>query len=134
MSARRSSSPPTAPGRATSPLPNNPSPICNRRFCSELVPVKDNYLMLEEELKFDVDEDFTLPAIAGMRSKGRKRLLATYFDTADLRLARSGATLRHRVGDLQPWTVKLDSGVPGARHEISMTGPRVKPPADLVWL
>ena len=90
--------------------------------------------MLEEELKFEVDDNFSLPAIRGLRLKGRKKLLATYFDTADLRLARCGASLRHRVGDELPWTVKLPTGVPGVRHEISMTGPRVKPPVDLVWL
>lgn len=89
---------------------------------------------MEEELKFDVGDDFSLPAIRGLRSKGRKKLVATYFDTADLRLARCGATLRHRVGDELPWTVKLPTGIPGVRHEISMPGPRVKPPADLVWL
>lgn len=90
--------------------------------------------MLEEELKFDVADGFSLPAIRGMRSKGRKKLIATYFDTADLRLARCGASLRHRVGDELPWTVKLPTGVPGVRQEISIAGPRVKPPAELVWL
>src|SRR5688572_3466341 len=90
--------------------------------------------MLEEELKFDVDDGFSLPAIPGMKFKGRKKLVATYFDTADLRLARCGASLRHRVGDELQWTVKLPTGVPGVRHEISMAGPHVKPPADLVWL
>jgi CHAD domain-containing protein len=93
-----------------------------------------NVLMLEEELKFDVEDDFALPRIPGLRLKGRKKLVATYFDTADLRLARCGASLRHRVGDELPWTVKLPTGVPGVRHEISMAGPRVRPPADLVWL
>jgi len=90
--------------------------------------------MLEEELKFEVDDDFSLPVIKGLRSKARKKLVATYFDTADLRLARSGASLRHRDGDPLPWTVKLPTGVPGVRHEISMAGPKVRLPADLVWL
>lgn len=89
---------------------------------------------MEEELKFDVDDDFSLPPVRGLKPKGRKKLVATYFDTPDLRLARCGASLRHRVGDELPWTVKLPTGVPGVRHEISMAGPRVKPPADLVWL
>ncbi|HEX6683563.1 MAG TPA: CYTH and CHAD domain-containing protein [Candidatus Limnocylindrales bacterium] len=90
--------------------------------------------MLEEELKFDVDEDFVLPDVDGLTAKGHKKLTATYYDTADLRLARSGATLRHRVGDELPWTVKLPSGVPGVRHEISSAGLKTRPPADFVWL
>lgn len=90
--------------------------------------------MLEEELKFDVGEDFALPAVEGLAATGHKKLTATYYDTADLRLARSGATLRHRAGDELAWTVKLPSGVQGVRHEISTAGPKTRPPADLAWL
>ncbi len=45
------------------------------------------------------------------------RLAATYFDTADLRLARWGVTVRHRTSvpatSEQPWTVKLPAGPGG---------------------
>ncbi|GAB3801085.1 CYTH and CHAD domain-containing protein [Micromonospora zhanjiangensis] len=61
-------------------------------------------------------------------------LTATYYDTADLRLARAGVSLRHRRGDAEPWTVKLPAGPVGVRHEISRTGRRSTPPAELVEL
>ena len=65
--------------------------------------------MLERELKLNVPADFRLPdlscgdldAIAG----ARRYLDAVYFDTADLRLARWGCSLRHRTDE--GWTVKL---------------------------
>src|SRR5204863_8262446 len=55
-----------------------------------------------------------------------KKLDATYYDTRDLRLARVGVSLRHRVGDDPPWTVKLpdgDSGPVMSRREIPFDGP-----------
>jgi CHAD domain-containing protein len=64
---------------------------------------------------------------------------ATYYDTADLRLARSGITMRHRSGEPGPaWTVKLpeaDQAPALARREIGFTGPPEHIPdqaADLV--
>ncbi|MEV4416909.1 CYTH and CHAD domain-containing protein [Catellatospora sp. NPDC049609] len=64
---------------------------------------------------------------------------ATYLDTADLRLARAGAWLRHRTGDEPPWTVRLPrtaerTVVPGTRQEISRPGGPGCPPEELVWL
>src|SRR5690242_14033432 len=97
--------------------------------------------MLEEERKFDVDPGFSLPDLArALPADGRVlsspavTRRATYFDTADLRLARSGASLRFRKGDPQPWTAKLPTAVPGTRIEISRPGPMGDPPADLVAL
>src|SRR3989442_15762430 len=55
-----------------------------------------------------------------------KKLDATYYDTRDLRLARAGVSLRHRVGDDPPWTVKLPDGESGpvmSRREIPFDGP-----------
>src|SRR5205085_10151696 len=55
-----------------------------------------------------------------------KKLDATYYDTKDLRLARAGVSLRHRIGDEQPWTVKLPEGEGGpimARREFPFDGP-----------
>src|SRR5207302_8559473 len=64
---------------------------------------------------------------------------ATYYDTAELRLARNGITLRYRSGeDGPPWTVKLPEGSSAAalrRSEVSFDGaPGPVPPraADLV--
>lgn len=69
----------------------------------------------ERELKFEAGHDVALPELTALVPGGRvaarpaKRLETTYFDTADLRLARWGVTLRHRVedGDGPVWTVKL---------------------------
>jgi CHAD domain-containing protein len=56
-----------------------------------------------------------------------RRLDATYYDTADLRLARSGVTLRYRAGESGPaWTVKLPEAGPETelvRREIRVEGP-----------
>ncbi|GAA5182114.1 CYTH and CHAD domain-containing protein [Rugosimonospora acidiphila] len=94
--------------------------------------------MLEEERKYDVDPGFTLPDLAGaLPARARVvplpavSLRATYYDTADLRLARAGASLRFRRGDEQPWTVKLPTQVPGVRHEISDAGRPGRIPAEL---
>ncbi|WP_422770912.1 CHAD domain-containing protein [Plantactinospora sp. WMMC1484] len=97
--------------------------------------------MLEEERKYDVDPDFTLPEFSGALPDGVRvvelspvTLTATYLDTADLRLARAGVSLRHRRGDELPWTVKLPADSPGVRHEISRPGRRKSPPAELTAL
>jgi CHAD domain-containing protein len=67
------------------------------------------------------------------------RLDATDYDTADLRLARSGITVRHRGGESgPPWTVKLpddDRGADLVRREFRFDGPIDQVPAaaaDLV--
>ena len=77
--------------------------------------------MLEEERKYEVDAAFGLPDLTDcVPDGGRARSLrppqtlrATYYDTADLRLARAGASLRFRRGDDEPWTVKLPTDAPG---------------------
>ncbi|MEU7821090.1 CYTH and CHAD domain-containing protein [Catellatospora sp. NPDC049133] len=96
-------------------------------------------MTLEEERKYDVSPSFVLPelAVADARPAARAAvtLTATYFDTAGLRLARAGASLRHRVGDALPWTVKLPTAVPGVRQEISLAGgDPSSPPEALTWL
>ncbi|MEV6525609.1 CYTH and CHAD domain-containing protein [Longispora sp. NPDC051575] len=93
---------------------------------------------MEEERKFEVDEAFTLPAELlddpAVFALAPVRLRATYFDTADLRLARAGASLRFRTGDAEPWTVKLPTDLPGIRHEVSLAGPSGRVPAELADL
>jgi CHAD domain-containing protein len=96
---------------------------------------------MEEERKYEVSPSFALPELAGCLPDGGQivarepvTLSATYHDTADLRLARVGASLRHRRGDAQPWTVKLPTGTAGIRHEISRPGRPGVPPPDLVAL
>jgi CHAD domain-containing protein len=71
---------------------------------------------IERELKLAVPGSFMLPdltedgfGIIEMRELPDLDLRSTYYDSADLRLARSGATLRYRTGeeDGPIWTVKL---------------------------
>ncbi|MGC5289745.1 CHAD domain-containing protein [Micromonospora sp. DT231] len=97
--------------------------------------------MVEEEQKYEVDDAYVLPDLAATAPAGGRiralppvTLVARYLDTVDLRLARAGASLRHRRGDELPWTVKLPTGTPGVRHEISRPGPKGQPPPDLVEL
>ena len=63
-----------------------------------------------------------------------RHLDATYYDTADLELARWGVTLRHRSGDPgRAWTLKLPDHVGGeliAREELTFDGPEDAPPAE----
>jgi CHAD domain-containing protein len=88
--------------------------------------------MIEEERKYEVPALFVLPGLRACVPKGGRviarppvTLRATYYDTADLRLARAGVSLRYRSGDDDtagavqlPWTVKLPTGIAGSRHEI----------------
>jgi CHAD domain-containing protein len=64
----------------------------------------------ERELKLAASPDFRMPSIYGLvgptvRQAPPERTDTTYYDTPDLRLARWGASLRHRPGE--GWTVKL---------------------------
>ncbi|HKZ29204.1 MAG TPA: CYTH domain-containing protein, partial [Acidimicrobiia bacterium] len=65
--------------------------------------------MLERELKLNAPTEFRLPnlSIGGLDAlaTARRYLDAVYYDTADLRLARWGCSLRHRTDE--GWTVKL---------------------------
>ena len=71
----------------------------------------------ELEAKLIAPDELRLPDLSGLvkgatavRLPGR-HLEATYYDTAELRLARNGITLRYRSGeDGPPWTVKLPEG------------------------
>jgi CHAD domain-containing protein len=94
----------------------------------------------EREVKLAAWGGFTLPALDDLgpdvtvEPLRKKKLDAQYYDTRDLRLARAGVSLRHRVGDDPPWTVKLpddDSGPAMNRREIPFEGPAgtVPPPA-----
>lgn len=85
---------------------------------------------LEREVKLGVWPGFKVPVLDGIvegsstRPLADRRLEATYYDTSDVRLARSGLTLRHRRGEGDAvWTLKLpdDGGVQGglARRELS---------------
>jgi hypothetical protein len=91
---------------------------------------------LEIEQKFDVDTDFRRPGRPALeqRLRGERgerisaadpvlhRLSATYFDTADGRLASRKITLRRRTGGPdEGWHLKLPAGMP-ARDAADGTG------------
>src|SRR5918996_5442083 len=102
--------------------------------------------MRERELKLAIGDTFVLPSlvddgsgVAAVRDLPELELGSIYHDTADLRLARSGVTLRYRIGDEggPRWSLKLP--VPGEdlseREEISFEGSPAEIPAgarDLV--
>ena len=62
-------------------------------------------------------------------------LVATYFDTDTLTLARAGITIRHRLGDGPPtWTLKLPVGDGSdrmVRRELDIEGDRSHRPPEL---
>ncbi|HSH22940.1 MAG TPA: CYTH and CHAD domain-containing protein, partial [Acidimicrobiales bacterium] len=99
---------------------------------------------LEREVKLAVWPGFALPDFDGLAHglvatpAADQRLEAVYFDTPDLRLARSGITLRHRSGE--GWTLKLpDGGGEGvtdtlARRELTVAADREIVPAELFRL
>src|SRR4051794_34386619 len=88
---------------------------------------------IEREMKLPAWAGFALPdmtgAIDGLTEVQlpTAQLTATYFDTPDLRLTRSGVSLRHRVGTGESgWTVKLPEGSDGpalVRREVNFEGP-----------
>jgi len=92
--------------------------------------------MDEREVKLAAPPAFTMPdlttAAEGLRVTAAlpERTTTTYHDTADLRLARAGASLRFRTG--QGWTVKLPGAERGGvlrRPELLFDGPPEEVPA-----
>jgi CHAD domain-containing protein len=95
----------------------------------------------EREVKLGAAPSFHLPefgdlaegVVAGPEQEAR--LETTYYDTADLRLARWGLSLRHRGGE--GWTLKLPGSSDGTlltRGELTFSGPARRPPPDAVTL
>jgi CHAD domain-containing protein len=94
----------------------------------------------ERELKLAATPEFRMPSIFGLvgpivRQAPPERNETTYYDTEDLRLARWGASLRHRPGE--GWTVKLPAERDApflVRPEIVFEGNGGSPPAAAVEL
>ena len=92
--------------------------------------------MREIERKYDVPDGFVLPPLQRpgwlVTDSGTVHMSATYYDTADFRLAKAGTTLRRRTGGKDAgWHLKVPSGA--EREEIALPlddGDRV--PAELV--
>src|SRR5919197_1330651 len=127
-------SPRQKPGAATMCLPGSPITL-------PLVPDPDR--------KYDVAPEFALPDLTAALPRGGHliehpavRLRDTYYDTADLRLARGGALLWHRRGGVgPPWIVQLPIPVPRAAaaaphpvREVSAKGAAGRIPEQLVQL
>lgn len=81
---------------------------------------------LEIERKFDVDTGFQRPDFAGLAPGVTAaapvvyHLSATYFDTADGRLAASNITLRRRTGGAdEGWHLKIPGGLASAEGYLS---------------
>jgi len=81
----------------------------------------------ELELKFSAPADFAAGALTSQAGIERiaelpaLKLVAVYYDTDDLRLARAGVTLRYRTGDDNgaAWTLKLPTlDTPELRDEV----------------
>jgi len=96
--------------------------------------------VLEIERKYDVDGPFEpptgLPGVTAVDGPEQDTLDAAYYDTADLRLLRSGATLRRRTGGPDAgWHLKLPAGEAGERTELRLPlGRRRTVPKELVDL
>lgn len=95
----------------------------------------------EREVKLAAPLSFELPSLDGLgggviATQGPlEQLSTTYLDTDDLRLARWGASLRHRAGE--GWTVKLPADGDGlvlVRTEVLFAGNGRRPPVDAVDL
>ncbi|MFI9006616.1 CHAD domain-containing protein [Actinosynnema sp. NPDC053489] len=74
-----------------------------------------------------------LPGVAAVAGPEEQRLEAVYYDTADLRLARAGLTMRRRTGgDDAGWHLKLPVGV-DTREEVRLPPGRAtkRPPEEL---
>ena len=97
--------------------------------------------MQEREVKLGVPVGFELPELGGRddgflaEPQAPRRYRTTYYDTADLRLARWGSSLRHRSDE--GWTVKLPAEVQGpllVRGEHAFPGDGRRPPEAAVEL
>ncbi len=86
---------------------------------------------VETEVKLTAGEGFVMPAV-GVTLPPRI-LVSTYHDTADLRLAQHGITLRHRIaGGAGLWQLKLPHGA--SRLEVEVAGAPAHPPGELCLL
>jgi|HubBroStandDraft_6_1064221.scaffolds.fasta_scaffold853724_2 inorganic triphosphatase YgiF len=92
----------------------------------------------ERELKMDVADDFALPDFGGVGAKiedfDTNTMVAVYWDTTDLRLARANYGVRHRTDGA--WTVKGPSRRTAAallkRSEEEFPGDSAYPPSPVI--
>lgn len=94
---------------------------------------------LEIERKYDVDADLRIPPLVGVGAVAVERephtaeLVATYYDTEELRLARQRIAVRARRGGAdEGWHVKLPPGEEGRTELHWPLGDGAQPPAELL--
>jgi inorganic triphosphatase YgiF len=113
-----------------------------RRRYAENVTANAIQTTRETERKYEAADEVPIPDPARLLGTDTgsapedQELDATYFDTADLRLARSGITLRRRQGGSDPgWHLKLPVGA-DSRDELRVPLGRARrtPPAELTAL
>lgn len=97
----------------------------------------------EIELKFEVPPRFRIPSLSSTGNglgevvkQPTRRLIAEYYDTADLRLARNRVTLRRRTGGGDDgWHLKLPHADEATRDEVQLPfTSSIAPPAALSQL
>src|SRR3954470_17851690 len=114
---------PGAAHHRTGPGPGQGCARCCRCECEAVKEVERKYRASRGLVLPDLTG--RLPSVASIDPTVIERMTATYYDTADLRLAREGITLRHRSGGSDDgWHLKLplaktDSMV---RDEIQLPG------------
>ncbi len=101
-------------------------------------------MAVEIERKFTVHGLYALPpltdpnaGVVAAEPQPPLDLRATYYDVADLRLAREGITLRHRTGeDPARWTLKVPLPAVGAhaREEVDVVAPATTVPGEIADL
>ena len=101
---------------------------------------------IEREVKLEAGVGFRVPDLTGAwpglstRPQPEQHLQAIYMDTPDLRLLRSGLTLRHRTDRATgtgTWTLKLPAPSQGAglsRREMNWPGRPGPVPAEICSL
>ena len=125
-----------------------PGPCDRRDWFGRHTLVRVDSYGLEHEVKLEAGIGFRTPDLAGLaagvtvRGQPEQHLQAIYVDTADLRLARSGITLRHRSERLQSrppgeWTLKLPEDSLGSgvtRRELNWAGKSGQVPDEIAGL
>ena len=85
------------------------------------MPVTRDRVTREREYKLGIDPLVDLDLARALdayvtRPRDPRRLVTTYYDTADLRLLRWGCTLRYRLGE--GWLVKLPCSTTARRSRV----------------
>lgn len=95
---------------------------------------------MERELKYDIDDRFTVPDLGGLTADGRvevgkQNLDSVYFDTDQRDLLASGVTLRCRTGTTDSgWQLKIPTGDARTEVRLDLTDNDTVVPTELAAL